>query len=322
MKAIKVDVDKETSNIHYTDVEKPSIENDELLVEVKASGVNRLDLIHRERLSDVVLGVETAGVVVQAGDQATAKVGDRVMGLTSTGGYADYAVINDKLAMEVPENLTFQQAAAIPEVFLTAFQTLYLIGKLNQGEKVLIHAGGSGVGTAAIQLARELSQAEIFTTAGSQEKLDFIKDLGANHTINYKKESFSDYVLKETEGQGVNLILDFIGADYYHDNIKSVAIDGRIVLIGTLSGGEVDGVDLQELLNKRIQLTGTLLSPRSLAYKQDLVDQFKEAALDLFKDQTLKPIINKVFPLNQAQEAHDYMKANKNIGKIILEPEE
>lgn len=320
MKAIKVD--KETSNIHYTDVEKPSIENDELLVEVKASGVNRLDLIHRERLSDVVLGVETAGVVVQAGDQATAKVGDRVMGLTSTGGYADYAVINDKLAMEVPENLTFQQAAAIPEVFLTAFQTLYLIGKLDQGEKVLIHAGGSGVGTAAIQLARELSQAEIFTTAGSQEKLDFIKDLGANHTINYKKESFSDYVLKETEGQGVNLILDFIGADYYHDNIKSVAIDGRIVLIGTLSGGEVDGVDLQELLNKRIQLTGTLLSPRSLAYKQDLVDQFKEAALDLFKDQTLKPIINKVFPLNQAQEAHDYMKANKNIGKIILEPEE
>lgn len=320
MKAIKVD--KETSNIHFTDVEKPSIENDELLVEVKASGVNRLDLIHRERLSDVVLGVETAGVVVQAGDQATAKVGDRVMGLTSTGGYADYAVINDKLAMEVPENLTFQQAAAIPEVFLTAFQTLYLIGKLNQGEKVLIHAGGSGVGTAAIQLARELSQAEIFTTAGSQEKLDFIKDLGANHTINYKKESFSDYVLKETEGQGVNLILDFIGADYYHDNIKSVAIDGRIVLIGTLSGGEVDGVDLQELLNKRIQLTGTLLSPRSLAYKQDLVDQFKEAALDLFKDQPLKPIINKVFPLNQAQEAHDYMKANKNIGKIILEPEE
>lgn len=320
MKAIKVD--KETSNIHYTDVEKPSIENDELLVEVKASGINRLDLIHRERLSDVVLGVETTGVVVQAGVQATAKVGDRVMGLTSTGGYADYAVINDKLAMEVPENLTFQQTAAIPEVFLTAFQTLYLIGKLNQGEKVLIHAGGSGVGTAAIQLARELSQAEIFTTAGSQEKLDFIKDLGANHTINYKKELFSDYVLKETEGQGVNLILDFIGADYYHDNIKSVAIDGRIVLIGTLSGGEVDGVDLQELLNKRIQLTGTLLSPRSLAYKQDLVDQFKEATLDLFKDQTLKPIINKVFPLNQAQEAHDYMKANKNIGKIILEPEE
>lgn len=219
MKAIKVD--KETSNIHYTDVEKPSIENDELLVEVKASGVNRLDLIHRERLSDVVLGVETAGVVVQAGDQATAKVGDRVMGLTSTGGYADYAVINDKLAMEVPENLTFQHAAAIPEVFLTAFQTLYFLGKLDQGEKVLIHAGGSGVGTAAIQLARELSQAEIFTTAGSQEKLDFIKDLGATHTINYKKESFSDYVLKETEGQGVNLILDFIGADYYHDNIKS-----------------------------------------------------------------------------------------------------
>lgn len=320
MKAIKVD--KETSNIHYTDVKKPSIENDELLVEVKASGVNRLDLIHRERLSDVVLGVETAGVVVQAGDQATAKVGDRVMGLTSTGGYADYAVISDKLAMPVPENLTFQQAAAIPEVFLTAFQTLYLLGKLDQGEKVLIHAGGSGVGTAAIQLARELSQAEIFTTAGSQEKLDFIKDLGATHTINYKKESFSDYVLKETEGQGVNLILDFIGADYYHDNIKSVAIDGRIVLIGTLSGGEVDGVDLQELLNKRIQLTGTLLSPRSLAYKQDLVDQFKEAALDLFKDQTLRPIINKVFPLTQAQEAHDYMKANKNIGKIILEPEE
>lgn len=318
MKAIKVE--KETSNIHYTDVEKPSIQDDELLIEVKASGVNRLDLLHRNRLSDVVLGVETAGVVVEAGDQASAKVGDRVMGLTSTGGYAEFAVINDKLAMPILEELTFHQAAAIPEVFLTAFQTLYLIGRLEPGEKVLIHAGGSGVGTAAIQLAREISQAEIFTTAGSKEKLDFIKDLGATHTINYKEESFSDYVLKETDGNGVNLILDFIGADYYHDNIKSIAVDGRIVLIGTLSGGQVADVDLQKLLSKRIQLTGTLLSPRSLAYKQELVSQFKKVALDLFKDESLKPIIDKVYTLDQAEEAHNYMKANKNIGKIILEP--
>lgn len=320
MKAIKID--SESTDIHSVDIDKPSIQDDELLIEVKACGVNRLDLIHRQNKPGRILGVETAGLVVQAGKDTYFKVGDRVMGLTSTGGYAQYTVLNDGLAMAIPDNLDFIQAAAIPEVFLTAFQTLYLIGHLDQGEKILIHAGASGVGTAAIQLAREISQADIYTTASKKEKLDFIKDLGAKHTINYKDQSFAEYVLNDTDDQGVNLILDFVGADYYHDNIKSLATDGRLVLIGTLSGSMVERVDLQELMNKRIQMTGTLLSPRSVAYKKNLVNHFKDQALELFETEDLKPIVNKVFNLDQAAEAHQYMEADKNIGKIILKVSE
>lgn len=194
------------------------------------------------------------------------------------GGYAEYVVMPADRAMVIPEHLSFEEAAAIPEVFLTAYQTLFWIGKLHADENALIHAGGSVVGTAAIQLAKQIGQANVVTTASSQEKLDFCRSLGADVCINYKEQNFDKEVLNATKNQGVDLILDFIGASYWSKNLASIKVDGRWVLIGFLGGANVENVDL---MSKRIQLTGTLLTPRNDEYKAALTTEFSAKALEL-----------------------------------------
>lgn len=221
-------------------------------------------------------------------------------------------------AMVIPEQLSFVEAAAIPEVFLTAYQTLFWIGQLRANETVLIYAGGSGVGTAAIQLARQLGQANVITTAGSEEKLDFCQSLGADFCINYKEQNFDKEILKITKNQGVDLILDFIGASYWSKNLSSIKVDGRWVLIGILGEANAENVNLMDLLSKRIQLTGTLLTPRSDEYKVALTTEFYAKTIDLFANNKLRPIVDQVFLFNQIQQAHEHMENNKNIGKIIL----
>ncbi|EKU94246.1 Beta-ketoacyl-acyl-carrier-protein synthase I [Alloiococcus otitis] len=317
MRAVKMA--KDTDDINLVDIDQPAIQADQILVEVQACGVNRLDLIHRKSKADQVLGVEVAGRAVEVGDQAQTKVGSRVMGLGQTGGYADYAVLDDQLAMPVPEHLSFVQAAAIPEVFLTAYQCLFTIGQLKADQKVLIHAGASGVGTAAIQLARQVSPSRIYATAGSSNKIQFCQDLGADLAINYKEEDFAKLVSADSQDQGVDLILDFVGANYWHQNIATLATDGKLVLIGLLSGSQVKDLDLAEIQSKRLQIEGTLLSSRSLAYKRDLVASFTSHALDRFQSGRLEPIIDQVFPFENVEVAHQYMTDNKNIGKIILD---
>lgn len=298
---------------------KPIPNEGELLIKVKAIGVNRLDIMTRERNQDQsILGVEVAGVVEQAPPHSTIPVGARVMGLVSGGAYAEYATIPVDRTMLIPENLNFEQAAAIPEVFLTAYQTLFWLGKLKQSETVLIHAAGSGVGTAAIQLAKKMKQAKVITTAGTKEKLTFTDSLGADVQINYKEQDFDEEVLKVTDNRGVDLVLDFIGGSYWNKNIASLAVDGRWVLIGTLGGSVVDQVNLASLMAKRIQLTATLLSPRSDQYKADLSKEFEVKTSELFKTNQLKPIIDRVFDFSEMKQAHQYMEQNKNIGKIIV----
>ncbi|MED4910973.1 NAD(P)H-quinone oxidoreductase [Brevibacillus centrosporus] len=323
MKAVVVEKPGGPEELKIREVPIPTPGEGELLVRVKAGAINRTDILARKgggsayKKATNRLGVEMAGVVEEVGKQAGAwQAGDKVMGLVS-GGYAEYVVIPADRAMRIPDNLSYIEAAAIPEVFLTAYQTLYWIGKLGEGETVLIHAGASGVGTAAIQLAKQVSKANVIVTAGSAEKLAYCKELGADHVIDYKRAAFEQEVERITDGKGANLILDFIGAAYWKKNIQSASMDGRLVLIGTLGGKETD-VDLSELMGKRLQVTGTLLTPRSDAYKAELSQELAQKILPLFESGVIKPIIDTVFPLEEIQLAHRRMEANENIGKIIF----
>lgn len=321
MKAIIVKQPGGAEQLQVTEQPIPEPKDGELLIKVKATAVNRTDIVNRESssgyLENPILGVEVAGIVEKAGAGTEVEVGTRVMGLVNGGGYAEYVVIPAERAMVIPENLSFEEAAAIPEVFLTAYQTLFWLGQLRADETVLIHAGGSGVGTAAIQLAKQIG-AKVITTAGSREKLDFCHSLGADYGINYKEQQFDKEVLRATNNHGVDLILDFIGASYWSKNLSSIKVDGRWVLIGVLGGAEVEKVNLMALMSKRIQLTGTLLTPRDDSYKATLTTDFSSKFLELFNTNKLRPIVDQVFPFDQVQQAHEHMESNKNIGKIIL----
>lgn len=322
MKAITVKQPGDADQLQIVDVEKPVINENEILVKVKATAINRTDIINRktplEYMTNPILGVEVSGEVVETGRDTNLKIGTPVMGLVNGGAYAEYVVMPEDRAMLIPRGLSYEEAAAIPEVFLTAYQTLFWIGKLTAEETVLIHAGGSGVGTAAIQLAKQLGQAKVVTTAGSLDKLEFCESLGADRGINYKEQDFPEEVLQFTDQEGAALILDFIGASYWDKNIKSIKVDGRWVLIGFLGGGTVSDVKLMDLMSKRIQLTGTLLTPRSDSYKKELSDDFIEQALPLFESKAIRPIVDEVFDLSDIAVAHKHMEANKNIGKIIV----
>lgn len=295
----------------------------ELLIKVKAFGINRTEILTRERTTlqppYPVLGIELAGEVVEnRSDRQDIKVGSRVMGLVNQGSYAELAVMPASMAMLIPENLSYVEAAAIPEVFLTAYQTIYWLGELQKGQTILIHAAASGVGTAAVQLARQLSGAQIIATASQKEKLDKVRELGANHVINYKQEDIAERVQEITDGKGADVILDFVGASYWETNIKSIAIDGRWVLIGTLGGSVVDSVDLYQLMTKRVHLKATLLTPRTNKYKAELSKEFSENALALMAEGKLSPIIYKEVDFDHLPQAHEIMENNENIGKIIV----
>ena len=322
MKAITVKQPGGAEQLQVVEYEKPIPKDGELLIKVKAAAVNRTDIINRQNssgyLKNPILGIEVTGIVEGAGADTKTPVGTRVMGLVNGGGYAEYVVMPDERTIVIPENLSFEEAAAIPEVFLTAYQTLFWIGQLRAGETVLIHAGGSGVGTAAIQLAKQLGKANVITTAGSNEKLDFCRSLGADVCINYKEQNFDEVVLEATNNQGVDLILDFVGASYWSKNLASIKVDGRWVLIGILGGAEIEKINLMDVILKRIQLTGTLLTPRTDEYKAALTTEFFSKTMELFRNNKLRPIIDHVFPFDQIQQAHEHMENNKNIGKIIL----
>lgn len=331
MKGIVVKRHAAGSSLVWRDVKAPVLGAGDLLVEVVSAGVNRTDLMTRERQAGyaddvadagedtVELGVEVAGEVVQVmGDVAGISVGDYVMGLVDGGGYAQYVRLPAERAMLLPDGLSLQEAAAIPEVFLTAYQTLFWHGQLQAGETVLIHAGASGVGTAAIQLAKQLVEARVIVTAGSQAKLDSCLALGADVAINYKDTDFSQAVLEATDNRGVDVILDFVGASYWQKNLDSIAESGRWVLIGALGGSVVSNVQLFDLMKKFVTLTGTLLTPRSAAYKAKLTSEFQARAIPYFEDGRIRPVIDRSFKVADAEAAQAYMAENRNTGKILL----
>lgn len=322
MKAVIVKNPGGPEQLEIVEMPIPKPKKGELLIKVQTAAINRTDIVTREGKAgyalNPILGVEIAGTVVETNGNETFSIGDRVMGLVNGGGYAEYAVMPADRAMKIPDTLSFEEATGIPEVFLTAYQTLYWIGKLQEQETVLIHAGASGVGTAAIQLAKKLSNAKVIVTAGSKRKLDFCSELGADVLINYKEQSFEEEVLKATNGNGADLILDFIGADYWEKNLASIKKEGRWVLIGILGGSEVEKMNLFSLMAKCVQITGTLLTPRSDEYKALLTKEFMETVAPYIERKEIMPVIDEAFSLDMVQKAHQYMEDNRNIGKIIL----
>jgi len=295
----------------------------EILVNVRATALNRADLLQRQGKypppsgESPILGLEMAGEVVELGNEVTKwQTGDPVYGLLGGGGYAERVVIHEDLAMPIPDYLTFEQAAAIPEAFLTAFQALHWLAKLQPDESVLIHAGASGVGTAAIQLAKQ-SNAPIFVTA-SANKHDFCRQLGADYTIDYKKENFVTTILEKTDGKGANVVLDFIGAPYLQQNLEVLQLDGRLVLLALMGGAIVTELSIHHILRKRLQIIGSTLRNRSLEYKISLTRDFRLFAENLFASSQLQPVIDRVFDWHDVIAAHRYMESNENKGKIVL----
>ncbi|WP_085524312.1 NAD(P)H-quinone oxidoreductase [Tuberibacillus sp. Marseille-P3662] len=323
MKAILVE--DEFKQLYIGDTEQPTISASDLLVKVKATALNRADLMQKQgnypppKGASPILGLEMSGVIEETGENVQGwRKGDRVFGLLPGGGYAEYVTIPADMAMPIPDSLSFEEAAAIPEVFLTAYLNMFQLGGLGKNQSVLIHAGASGVGTAAIQLAREAGARSI-VTAGTDEKRDFCLSLGAETAIDYKAGPFESKVKEATHGTGVNLILDFIGAPYWEQNIRSLGVDGRLVLIGVMGGAKVSDVDLSQLLFKRIQVIGTALRSRTVEQKIDLTRRFSEFALPLFNQGRLQPVIDSVWSWKEVNEAHQYMEQNKNAGKIVLQ---
>lgn len=311
--------------LELVDLPIPEPKEDEVLIKVDSTAVNRLDIMTRERKDQVVpypvLGVEVSGTVVKTSEKYPDLVeGTRVAGIVNHGGYAEYAVMPAGRAIVLPDSMSFIDGAAIPEVFLTAYQTMFWLGELKRGETILIHAAGSGVGTAAIQLAnRKIGDAKIIATAGSEEKLEMARELGAHVTINYKEEDFAERVLEETDGKGADVILDFVGASYWEQNLKSAAVDARWVLIGLLGGSEIKDISLMDLMSKRISLKGTLLTPRSDEYKEKLSKEFEKRIMPFFDEDIIQPIIHSILSFDNLPEAHRQMEANENTGKIILD---
>lgn len=306
----------------------PTPKEDEILIKVEATAINRTDIITREN-QDLqapypILGVEVSGIVLQESTKhPTILKGTRVAGLVNQGSYAEYAVMPANRVIVLPDSMSLIEGAAISEVFLTAYQTMFWLGRIKRGETVLIHAAGSGVGTAAIQLAnRKIGGAKVIATAGSERKLALAKELGAIATINYKRQDFAERVLEETNGQGVDLILDFVGASYWEQNLKSAAIDARWILIGTLGGSIVEEVSIKELMQKRISLHATLLTPRSDEYKAKLTREFTRVILPFFEEDIIQPIVHSVLSFEDLPEAHRQMENSENTGKIILTVDE
>lgn len=292
----------------------------ELLVRVRAAGVNRADLLQRLGKyppppgASPILGLEIAGEVAEAAGNW--QRGDRVMAVVTGGGYAEYAVVPADQALPIPAMFSYIQAAAIPEAFLTASLNLFTLGSLQPGEHVLIHAAASGVGSAAVQLAKRTG-AIVHATAGTARKCAFVSELGADQVINYREVPFADAVLEATGGRGVDVVLDFIGAPYWNDHLRVLAVGGRLMLIGSL-GGTTGQLDLSAVLPKSLTIRGTTLRRMPAAHKAALVREFSAFALPRFTDDTLRPVIDSVYPLAEATEAHRRMAANANIGKIIL----
>ena len=321
MKAIIYDADSDTHTLSWQEVPDPVPGEGEVLVRVHAAGVNRADLSQRAGHyppppgASEILGLEVSGSVAQLGPNVSAtEIGQAVCTLLSGGGYAEYAVAPAGMLMPVPEGWSMVEAAGLPEVFLTAYLNVFLEAQLRAGETVLIHGGASGVGTAAIQLAREAG-AEVFATAGTSEKVRTCETLGAA-AFNYREVDFAEAVREHTDG--VDVILDMVGQDYFARNMALLRTEGRMVVIATLSGSQTE-LDLRQLLGKRLTLKGSTLRSRPLEERVALKESFLARFGEALAAGRLKPIIDTVVEIKDAERAHRRMQDNRNSGKLILQ---
>jgi len=301
----------------------PSPGDGEILVKVIAAGVNRPDVMQRQghypppKGATEIPGLEIAGEVVDVGRGTTRwKQGDKVMALVVGGGYAEYCLAFEGHALSVPANLSMVEAAAIPETFFTVWHNVFERGKLAAGETLLVHGGSSGIGTTAIALAKAFG-ARVLTTAGTAEKCEACRKLGADLAIDYKTEDFVALTRQATQGRGADLILDIVGGDYVGRNYEAAAVEGRIVQIAFLASSRVN-VDLMRLMLKRLTHTGSTLRARAVADKAAIARAVENNVLPLIASGRVKPLIDSTFPLAQASAAHARMESGQHIGKIVL----
>ena len=295
----------------------------EVLIRVAAAGVNRPDVMQRRGLyppppgaSDLP-GLEVAGIVESLGDGVTEwHVGDRVCALVSGGGYATLCAAPAPQCLPVPAGMDLVTAAAIPETFFTVWTNVFDRGRLRSGETALFHGGSSGIGTTAIQLAAARG-ARVLATAGSDEKCRACEQLGAERAINYRTEDFVDVVKQVTKGRGVDLILDIVGGDYIPRDLASLAVEGRLVVIGFM-GGDTATIDFRRVLGRRLTITGSTLRPRSVEEKGQIAAELRREVWPLLESGKVKPLIYRTFPLGDAAAAHRLMESSEHVGKIVL----
>lgn len=301
----------------------PEPGNDEVLLRVATAGVNRPDVLQRQGLYPVpadashLPGLEIAGEIVATGTGVTRwATGDTVMALTHGGGYAEYCVANEGHCLEVPAKLSLIEAAAVPETYFTVWYNVFMRCKLVAGETFLVHGGSSGIGTTAIQLAKAHG-CTVLTTAGSDEKCSFCKDLGADRAINYRTENWQQEVEEFTENRGVDVLLDMVAGPYMQKNLDSMALEGRYAIIAFLQGPAAE-LNMRVVLGMRLTITGSTLRPQTVLEKTAIADGVREHVLPLLESGQVKPVIDSTFSLQDATAAHELMESSRHMGKIVL----
>ena len=323
MKAIVIDAPGDEDVMHVGDAPEPDLLAGAIRIGVAAAGVNRADLLQRQGHyppppgASPILGLECSGTVLEvAEDVTTWRPGDRAMALLPGGGYAEQVVVDAGSVLRVPAGLDLVEAAALPEVLLTVYSNVFELGGLQAGATLLVHGGGSGIGTAAIQLAKAAG-ADVFVTAGSDEKCERCRAMGADLAINYREAAFADAVREATSGRGVDVVLDSIGGPYLADNMASLAADGRLVLIGLMGGAKAE-IPLGLLLAKRLSVIGSTLRGRTNEEKARLSQAFAARFFADLESGAVRPVVDRVLPLDEAPAAHRVMKASEHFGKILL----
>jgi len=306
------------------EAERPVPRPDQVLIRVSATSVNRPDIIQRQGNyppppgESEILGLEAAGTIEELGAEVEGwRLGDRVMSLVAGGGYAEYATAYADHLIAIPETLSFEAAGCVCETYITAFLNVFLIGGFSDGDSALLHGGGGGVNTAAIQLCRALAPSSTLIVTASTTKLERVEALGADLVIDYTAQDFVEAVHGYTEKRGVDLILDHIGADYLAANMKALAVGGSLLLIGVMGGIKAE-LNLAVMMVKRQRIIGSVLRSRPVEEKARIIAEFTKSVVPLLADGTIEPLVDEVFPLERVKEAHETMERSGHFGKIVL----
>lgn len=324
MKAVLLDGFGGTEVLRIGEVERPSPAQGQVRIKVMTTSVNRPDIVQRQGNyrqppgESAILGVEVAGTIDALGSGVSGcKVGDRVMCLVAGGGYAEYALAYANHLIPIPQSMSFEEAACVCETYITAFLNIFLIGNFANGESALLHGGGGGVNTAAIQLCKTLAPASKVIVTASPGKVERAKQLGADLVIDYTSQDFAQEVKRFTDGKGVDLILDHLGAKYLASNMAALAVEGRLLLIGVMGGIKAE-LNLALMMVKRQRIIGSVLRSRSVEQKGQITAEFIRTVLPKLADRTIVPLIHAVLPLERVVQAHAMMESSKHFGKIVL----
>ena len=325
MEKMKAIIVSDNKDLLWSEAKKPKILDHEVLIKIKATAVNRADVVQKNGFyppppgASEILGLECSGVIEAIGKNVKKrKVGEKVCALLAGGGYAQYASCPEQQAVPAPEGITLTEAASLPEVYATCWLNLFHEANMKEGDSVLIHAGASGIGTAAIQLCN-IFNCKSFVTAGSSQKINYCINLGANNGSLRHEKPFED--IKKWEPDGIDIILDPVGGKYFEDNLSVLSMEGRLLLIG-LMGGTKSQIDLGPILMKRQKIIGSTIRARSSFIKGKVMNDLHQKVWPYFKSKKLNPIIHKTMNIKEANKAHEVMERNENIGKIVLEMNE